>query len=581
MNRSSVMLSSIEDYYMGGITEITEEIRRCTFYFNRWFTDPIPTDPWSICATFYGKRPHSTDLRLAKPPISSFNLMPEDSRDELLLQRHNNKHVSINSPHSQSLFGYSITIGKFFGHDNGDVAAISSPYEIEHTSNLFQPDTGSVYLIRLSKLVSQFQGQLSPLIPRKIGIESPPHSIDERLPLNTIFPFASVLTHMNLLGNDILVVAHPGSSAIKFYYHGQTAFEIYWPDASTLFGTSGLKLIGETMVTGDLDEDGIEDLIIGAPKSDDNRVPQRGKVYVIYGVTLQAMLKSTLKNRHNQTDWQAPRIQVDKVTHTTIIPPSIRINGYEQFGSQISIGSTKDSISGKYMTYLIISAPGLGEIYVYDTIKGTKLPIETLTLGTKSGGIFGDSLLLSTSDGWIFAGASTCNLGEFCTQCGEVYAFQISMHLGIVESSLRAILEPDYSVSRHSFERFGSHGSLTRGKLYISSPFAARGKGRVWALDLKDLEIHSSSKLLRFKANILRTKPTSFSEVRKIRVKSMAKGKNKHTHFGHNIATSDIPGDKKSELLFVCEPYVGMDRLSEVSRQLTGSVNIYKVSKSG
>lgn len=584
MNRSSIMLSSLENYYMGGTTAIVEEIRRCGYFFEQWFTNPLPGDPWKLCPTFYGMSPVDFRDDLPPPALPSFDLAP-DVLHEINSLRSNSGHVALYPNSSQSLFGHSLAIGRFLGPTEGDVLAVSAPFEVKAT-NTFQSDTGAIHFFKVSDLIVQMNNESALLPSRKIDLTS----LNQSSSMDHVYPFGSQMISMSLLGQDILVVAHPGMSAVKFYSAGKMAFQIYWKDASTLYGSSGLKLVGETMASGDLDQDGVEDLIVGAPKKDDDKAPQRGQVFVFYGSTLETILKSVLEIGDTK-GWRAQSIPVEEVLHSVIPPPVLDEEGYEQFGSQISIGSTKDSVTGLTLQYASIASAGLGEIYIYNLTSDAIL-MNTITLSRPTGGVFGDSLLLSTKNGWLFAGISTESSSNICTQCGQVNVYKISLADNAFRSHFALQLEPKRSLTSDSFDRFGSHGTLTKDTLYISSPFASKDKGKIWSIALADVRrlaevsiqqsaLKSSVKQNLFnlfaKNRLAQLFTTNRFKSQKVQLKSMLKGRQTYSRFGHCLRIGTDPSDSESELLFVSEPYLGSDVLSSTAQQLKGCVNIYKV----
>lgn len=586
MNRSSIMLSSLENYHLGGTTSIVEEIRRCSYFFEQWFTNPLPDDPWKLCPTFYGMSPVVFGDDLPPQFLPTFDLAPEVLH-EIDSFKSNNDHLALYPNSSQSLFGHSLAIGKFLGASEGDVLAVSAPFEVKD-GNTFQSDTGAIHFLKVSDLIVQMNNESAVLPSRKIDLTS----LNQTSNMDYVYPFGSQMISMSLLGQDILVVAHPAMSTIKFYSAGKMAFEIYWNDASTLYGTLGLKLVGETMASGDLDQDGIDDLIVGAPKSDDdNDVPQRGQVFVFYGNTLETVLKTALEIGDIE-GWSAPSIPAEELFHTIISPPVLD-EGYEQFGSQISIGSTKDSVTGLTLQYASIASAGRGEIYMYNLTSDAVL-MDTITLSRPTGGIFGDSLLLSTNNGWLFAGISTESSSNICTQCGQVNVYKLSLANNTFSSLFALQLEPKRSLTSDSFDRFGSHGTLTKDTLYISSPFASKDKGKIWSIALADVRrlaevnIQQSAVKSTIKQNVFnlftknrlaRLFTTKRFKPHQFQLKSMLKGRQTYSRFGHCLKIGTDPADSENELLFVSEPYLGSDVLSSTAQQLMGSVNMYKVGR--
>lgn len=570
------MLSSLEDYYLGGIIEITEEIRRCGFYFNKWFQESIPRDPWLLCAPFIGvKNRNGVIPFVEEPTLSDFNLLPQVLTHGIKALRNNNEHLSVYSLHSRSLFGHSLAIGKFLGQHKGEVVAVSSPFESKGRADELQSETGAIYLIKLSELALQLKGKPKELKFDKIEFQQS-KNIQEP-PMDYIYPFGSHLITIRLLGEDILAVSHPGQSTIKFYFSGQVLFEIYWDDASTIYGTSGLKLVGETMTSGDIDGDGTDDLLIGAPKCDHLDIPQRGQVFIVNGKILEKTLEFVFRDKQTRLDWHAPRIPAQEVINFTIFCPSSQKHGYDQFGSQITIGSIADSITGISSTYILIGSGGLSEIYIYNSAGSFEVPVKVLLLKERNTEKSGDSLLLATRNGWIFTGDSIGHLEDHCVQCGKVYAIQMLLANRSFELRLGLILESSQGIKNKGFERFGFRGTLGKTKLYISSPFSGNGKGRLWAVRLQHIFQHSRLIPGVSTGNRFSLNANKLLETPHIRLRPLVNGLNRNSNFGKVITTFDDAEDSYFNYLVVSEPQYGSQKLTMASKQLVGNINIYKV----
>lgn len=577
MKKSPLLLASIEDYFLGGTTAITEEIRRCAFYFNSWFTETIPEDSWSLCDTFYGRNPRRQSHDKYPTPISSkFDMYSDIPTFEIEHFKVSKNHNVFISTHALSMFGTSIVVGKFFGHDTGDMIAISAPYEFYDHQYQFQPDTGAIYLVKLSDLLNPSLVQNMLLPATKIEMANKSFDIADRPSLNHVYPFGSITKRITLLRQEMLVVAHPGSSSVKLYSKGSLVLELYWRDATNFFGATGTKLVGETLTVADMDSDGIEDLAVGCPKCDYDNISQRGKVFFFKGADLEDAIKNGMGEIKENEEWEAPKVAAEDLMERVIQSPTTQ-KGYELFGSQLGNTHLKDELQP--VSYLLVTSAGMGCVYIYDLRFKDETPLQIVTVGIMSDfpRISGPSFLGGLKGGWIFIGSSTEKTGSICTQCGRVYVYRATVSGGILDVRLTLILEPFMKGPSLPFERFGSYGTISRSKLYISSPFAGKGRGKVWKVKLKDIHRWSApvqSLKSRFHGKL---KSSDRPEVPIVRIKPMIKGSHKYGRFGASLAIYELPTSAKKELLFVGEPYHGGDKFTDTSNQLMGLVNMYRI----
>ena len=130
-------------------------------------------------------------------------------------------------------------------------------------------------------------------------------------------------------GIQDLAVSSPGTMASQSLsrYHAGNVFIFFGPISSTsgrigmadvkITGSIPNELIGQTLASGDVDGDGTDDLVIGAPRSDLGSIPDQGLVYVMKG----------------RSTWDA--------SYDLLSDDSIRIFGpwqYDQVGRSLGIG---------------------------------------------------------------------------------------------------------------------------------------------------------------------------------------------------------------------------------------------------
>lgn len=583
MNKSPHLLTSLENYYLGGTTALDEELRRCVHYFDKWFTSDVPDDPWMLCDTFYRKHPQHDKLNSLPPPIMpEFDLNEKSAISSIIPVKINRDRVLLESTTAHSTFGSSIVTGHFLGKNAGEVVAVSAPYEIA-SSKEFSLETGTIYLFKLNDLLSYFEAndQQSPHA-LKIQQVIPKTDTDTRLTSNNVYPFGSCMRHIHLAGEDILVVSHPGSSSIMFYHHGVLILHLGWKNANNYFGATGTKLVGEVMVISDLDGDGIEDLIVGCPKCDDGHTPQRGRVYIFNGVNLTNTIKKLIVQKNG--NWDALHAFAEDIVEHVLVPGKTA-NGYENFGAHLAVSELHDEFLQKKVSFLMVTAPGVPQIFMYDLRSSSTNPAYTFDLSSLGIELL-PSMLGSFKDGWIFIGASSEHISNTCRQCGRVYVFQAAFISGALTVELKLILEPASKQPLQplpSFERFGTFGMFLQHQAYISSSSAGRGRGKIWKVTSEDLTKWARQSKMSLKQKLLgvgRKSNRAKGNIPVIRIQHFLEGTRKHGQFGAALAVSDdIPGNSLQQVLFAAEPFYSSKETQNARSQLMGLVNMYKVRK--
>lgn len=549
--RSPLLTTEIEDYYLGGVTSIVEEIRRCNHYFDEWFFNSIPEDPWTVCATFKGQEsPH-----IHHNEAATFD-QTGGHRQHLLNNRDKKrKAVTLRSTLANSMFGYSMVQGNFMSERFGEHLAISAPFEVPPGE--FQIDTGAVYIIGVEDAV---KGLPAPYAV-KIYPSSQPH---KSYSMNQIAPFGTVLGKIRLLGEDILIVAHPGASTLYFYLHGKFLFKIFWTESDNTYGGNGTKLVGSAIAIGDVDGDGIPDILVGAPQSDARSV-QNGKVFLLSGHQLTAQLKAHIAGHLEDSVIPASKFVINEFS----CPESKKL-GYENFGSQIAVLDIKDESKDKNVSVILIKAAGLGKVYVYlpDDLKS---PFTSLYQGASDDfdGAFRQSLLLTLSDdGLIFVGSSGASYSN-CEQCGAVDVYKASLFSGSFSLQKVITLKPRVGFPKpHNFKRFGTQGVLTRRTFFITSPYSHDSYGSIWAIPLNDLD-------LAIRVNVNRVARSKRMKIKSL--PSLSAGGDPHTHFGNSMAATIIPQADDRDYLFVGQPYYNSDETDQDGLEpLVGQVSTFK-----
>jgi hypothetical protein len=550
---------------MGGIHSIIEEIRRCSYSLGVLFISEIPANPWKICATFFGKKGLSYEYKPSLNTIPRFDLQRFSGCSTVKKKKKDSfeRFYYYQSTANLGQFGSSMIIGKFGSSPEKYSVAVSAPYESNRAcQKISTPETGVVHIFDVNSFISN-----------EIDLDIPVSFIDlqqampDSLGLGQVFPFGSVMTKIHLDNTDLLVVAHPGVSTLYFYFKGVIIFSVFWPDATIKYGGKGLKLVGETLIAGDVDGDGIEDLIVGAPRSDDDGTPQRGKVYILSGWKLTQMLMANIKPSMELTNFFPPLLPATKFTDHVLLCPETKSNGYELFGASLAIGRVS-MLAGSNISksYVAITSAGLGKLYVFFESNFDHYSA-SFDITPRFSSLLEKSLLVATQDGWLFVGDSGYSYGQ-CQQCGIVYGLIITHNDSHILLNTVYTIKPRYTLWNMKFKRFGSVGKVTSRTLFIGSPFDNNGQGSIWAIPRQTLN-RVSHQLSNMFPRLIYVSPFS----------TAGQGR-RYTGFGQSFEPVPLDyGYQRYEYIFVGEPYHGSQKLGSLRKQLAGKVTIYKYEK--
>lgn len=468
-NQSPLLLESLEDYYLGGMLEMTMAVRHCIDGLDRWFQLGPDEDPWDICQVFDQKRPSieqetftvwlsndEENVTIEQVPVGE--RIRYEPCDQVASASRDDGPTILTTGMAQGLFGKSITFGSFL--DGIPSIAFSAPFESADDGS----PKGSVYIMALSELVDE--GQSSQGGRRRmtqIRPESTVYEYNER--------YGDKLATIKIAGEDILVVSRPGISKLDFYYQGVPVAHINFDHVQTVYGELGRKLVGEELLVADVDGDGVQDLVIGSPRSDVDGISQEGEVFIIYGNSFAEFLKRSIAGGAKNAMHMEDHLRVN-VIH---LPAHDRDpnSGYSLFGKRLSMaGST-----------LLIGSPGRGKVYGFSQGANNKLAFELQPdTGINSYTGFGGDIVASAGD-WIVVSNSHENVEyssmKQCMQCGVIYMFRVSED---GKPYRHAKLSPP---DGRSFDRFGQNGAVIgNSTLYVTSSFANNDRGVIWRVDL-------------------------------------------------------------------------------------------------
>lgn len=480
---SPTLYSELDSYYMGGTEEMTMAIRRCVPNLQQWFRNGTPDDPWSLCTPYYGRHPMPSTVTLASHCSNDVLAHVDENADENVdefAQAAAQEQETFEQPLSatllttnmkQGLFGASIAAGNFLGRPS---FAISAPLESKK---------GSVYVIEAQNItLAQNQNGLTDMaaVTEIADVElksNPSRSSGSSRDFDDRFGHAVCPISFGT-DTDLLAVSTPGQSSITLFLKGVEMGHIYCSQAVTEYGAQGLKQIGVTLASGDLDGDGMDELIIGAPYSDVNGTAQQGKVFVVNGAALRAMV---LGNGNLDICKHPQGVEIIDLPRS--VPRSLPTHAqrqYAQFGARLAV------VRRQQARALLVGAPGASSVYGFKLDNGQLVQAFTIPSEESVKSDFGGAMLTSdphNKNGWIAVGHSleTLSAGRGrpdCIQCGIVYLYRMT---------------PDFSVAFHSkfhlgdktsFSRFGQSGTMVDDQLLIASPYAKNDQGQLWKVIL-------------------------------------------------------------------------------------------------
>ncbi|KAK9476682.1 zinc dependent phospholipase C-domain-containing protein [Lipomyces japonicus] len=607
--KSAILMDGLEDYFLGGMQEITASIIQCLPNLEQWFINGPPADPWTLCPVFAGKAPkmsYSVDyshnstfepyidgmmskvrqtesndgltvyLDLSKFSVAQFATNPGSQLGTQHVFASNQavgKSLMLSSNIPSSLFGSSFAFGNFRGPNVGPCIAISAPLEYSEESG---KQDGSVYVIPLTELDSMFapSRQFNMLDLNMFRLPLPPQTFLSNLDSqNFTLPrrFGHSMAAITFFNTSILAVSSPGISTIDFYSGPVHLMTILPPShgTTTRYGAAGRKLFGNQLHVIDADADGISELVVSAPQSDiAKNGREQGEILVLSGRELEFALAKGI-----------PSVAMDIVRLSRLIRPITGENSpgldeldFGLFGSQIAFSGP----------FAFIGAAGAGLVYVFNTHSGEILftlePHDTTS--AKISGFGGGALSAGYIKGlgtWVVIGSPNEPLPEKRTsqaidssQEGICYVYLISED---GQHKLLAYLTADSNDA--SFGKFGYADTKVNGDtgdniLYLSSPFAESGLGAIWKLNIAAIiaKVQDQTDVAVFKFKPLVTGSRASGQVESWFGKSVAA-----------VASSDHVNSHKG-YLFVGMPNLGFGNMgtnSKLGAQLIGGVGVYVI----
>ncbi|KAK9247564.1 zinc dependent phospholipase C-domain-containing protein [Lipomyces tetrasporus] len=434
--KSALLVDSLEDYFLGGIQEVTSSIVKCLNNFESWLDNGTPLDAWELCPVFSGRAPDTRHYVEDNPVYVSVeealepyieNILPmltttvsadgatthidfppliapeQPIADYFALQAQtvmqHSRPIILTTGITESLFGSSFAIGSFRGESVGPCVAIGAPFE---TTTETGSRDGAVYVIPLSDLDSMFMTSTgaSELDFRASEYRLPLPPLDgvytaRPAPVNFTLPrqFGASISAITLLNSTLLAVTSPGTSTIDIFVGASHLMTVLPPSegTTTMYGAKGRKLFGTDLHVQDIDRDGYPDLVVSAPHSDlSSSTREQGEIMVLSGKEIETAITQGL-----------PSVAMDLVRLSRLIRPvhgqSVQASAdFELFGSRIEFSERPDEMDTEANEIAYIGAAGSGAVYAFDAVSGEPLfaLLATLAKSPSSTG-FGGGVLLT------------------------------------------------------------------------------------------------------------------------------------------------------------------------------------------
>lgn len=484
--KSPTMFNELESYFIGGLTDMHEQVEECLPELIRWMDSGVDKkNYYDICPVFAGKRNRTsyddTDDRipdihyhqdtddLYTHPMDeerSQKLIKRDSTGQFMLEilkdsipevkkKLTGANSIINGGHSlfkvASLPCNIIPVPEFTEKDNNPEA---------HTvAEIFYPwfgksltFWGDKYLVVGSPAENKVH-----IYDINADLREPMLTIDSPHPAK-IWGYLSTHfgTSVAIWQNDYLAVSSPGISMVDFYNSkGVWMGGLSWENSTVSYGSPGQKMIGETLLASQ-DTDTI---YVGAPRSDFNETTeQSGVVYALP----KDIITRAIQNHENIA------LELDENVLFSGTTP------YQHIG--ISLAPTPEGI--------LIGSPGTEEVwrFTYDSDLPRELFKGDSAQGEKLNSLrpsrFGGSLIAANND-YTVVGAPAGSYSEFPYKSEDQQGVIV-----IFTKNDKYILGVN-----EEFAWFGAKGVIHGDYLLVVSPHAAGGHGMLWKVNMKDRSI--------------------------------------------------------------------------------------------
>ncbi|KAK9321686.1 zinc dependent phospholipase C-domain-containing protein [Lipomyces orientalis] len=461
--RSALLVDSLEDYFLGGLQEVTSSIVKCLNNFESWLDNGPTADAWELCPVFYGRAPGMRHYEEDNPSYVSVeealesyieDMLPmltttvsadgatthidfptlvapkqpiaDYSAQQVQAVMQQSRPIILTTGITESLFGSSFAIGNFRGESVGPCVAIGAPFE---TTMETGSRDGAVYVIPLSDIDSMFMtftgaSELD-IRASEYRLALPPFDgvfTAGPAPVNFTLPrqFGASISAITLLNSTLLAVTSPGTSTIDIFAGASRLITVLPPSegTTTTYGAKGRKLFGTDLHVQDIDRDGYPDLLVSAPHSDlSSSTREQGEIMVLSGKQIETAIIQGL-----------PSVTMDLVRLSRLIRPvrqsAQASSDFELFGSCIEFSDRPDEMDTEANEIAYIGAAGSGAVYAFNAVSGEPLFVLLATLGkSPSSSGFGGGVLLSGRikdlGEWVLIGSPNESLLDLNSKQGQ------------------------------------------------------------------------------------------------------------------------------------------------------------------
>ncbi|KAK6501900.1 hypothetical protein TWF481_009719 [Arthrobotrys musiformis] len=326
----------------------------------------------------------------------------------------------------------------------------------------------------------------------------------------------------------------------------------------------GEREFGTVVLAADVDGDGEEEVIIGMPYSDGDRPGcgvqlAEGEVVII---KMGKIVESVFNGCDGVVQGAIQRLNLPNIEKKG---EECGENTYEWFG--------KSLVWVRQAGLLGVGAPGRGKVFFWRwEVEDGKFTYEFAIEGGKGGfGGWGlESGVTSVGKEWVAVGVPD----DDKEQKGHVQVYRIVNGEGVLVAKVKGWEE-------EKFQKFGTVLRADSGDegLWVGSPWAQKERGVVWWIDIGAIANWEGNWKKNIKLNRGASVQTPVVEreskemVREFKFQMQLMGPEPGAHFGAALASTDINGDGKEDLV-VGIPYWGVANPDETVR-FKGAIAVY------
>ncbi|KAG7846703.1 hypothetical protein KL941_002496 [Ogataea angusta] len=444
--RSPLLNEVLDDYYFGGLNDIVYTISCCLEGLTGLFDGILLNDPWHICPIFQSGL---NDGFLSK----SYGRKSNDR--QIGMRRKSEGALRIWSNNVNSKFGTSLLF---------HVTAYGCAQLLIGAE--YDEGQGYVYVLPLKEL---FAGE-GHVISTKLYKETEELSFAPR--------FGHGMAIWNTPHHSFLVISEPGLSHLNVFLESRLVAVILDEKAKTRLGSGGPKLMGLTLVVTDVNEDGIDDLIVGSCHYDTLDAVQRGIVKILSGAHFVKLIEEYIGSASGS--YGVPLLINDdemEINCLTIPHQLQRDSGYDEFATSVAFSQDK----------VFIGSAGSGLLAIFNKsgefLYGTNSDLHDGAIrstSSQSTGLYGFHKIITGSWNkitWIMVFANSETVDN-CLLCGAAY-----LYLDLQRLELVAKIRPE-----KGHQLFFGVNALAQGnEVYIVAEGYLDGAGAIYKLNVEKI----------------------------------------------------------------------------------------------